>query len=306
MKDATTARWTRLLLGACLLVPAWLATALLPAHATPFDTQGPFVQYSLDAANSSAFVNVHDGQWVTASGPTVLNGQVGTTTITALGDVGVGKFSVLASGAGYNAGGWSGWHDRITITPTDSALLGQTAVVSFSMGVDWSAVIQGNPVAGPDNPTVGQAYVDVNFTRTGTPGQYANVYEDIDHSCSRPGECGSLSVFGQRTPQLPTYANGVATFYFNAILGGTYEVIFGMNAVVSGYGGSAFVDATHSMSWGGIQSITLAAQPLAATVTSGSGLNLLSPVPEAPTTALWALGAWVLFLSGRRRSPSNR
>jgi hypothetical protein len=250
--------------------------------ATPFDTPGPFVQYSLDNTLAGS-VTVFGSQAVDVNGA---SGAAGSAHVVGRGDVGVAKIGLEGSGT-FNATAWAGWNDSITVN-AGAALAGTSGRLTFALDYSWTAQVNGTSSATA-------AFVDVNLI--GAPrNQYAVVNEDIVQSCSRAGQCGDLWAFAQNAPE-PSFANGVATFSFNVVFGQAYTLVIGMNAAVAGQG-SIGVDATHSLYWGGVTAVTNASgQAVPFQITATSGANYAAPIPEAPTWALW--GAGLLLMLGR-------
>jgi hypothetical protein len=264
-----------------LLLPLSISTAALAA--TPFDTPGPFVEYAFDSGAYNTNRHFVTGNaWVNDAGVSPPAGQV---AITARGDTGVAKIGWSGTGS-FSAGGWSGWNDTITIMPAAGVTAAQ-GTLTFQLHYDWNAQISGAGTA--------TAFVDVNLI-SGPTSQYALVEEDITHSCSQAGQCGNMWAFGQGTTT-PTFADGVASFSFTVTFGQPLQLVIGMNLGIQGENATVIADATHSLYWGGIRSVTVGAQQVAYQATSVSGMDYnVSAVPEVSAASLLLIG--LLALAG--------
>ena len=257
---------------------------------SPFNTAGPFVAYSISSGAYSG-VFVPGSQWV--------NSNAGNATYAAsiqgLGQIGVAKFGVSASGdlgtyqSGRRtypsfAGGWSGWNDQLTFTSPLIAT-GGTGLVTLLLGYSWMAQLTG--------AAYGSAFVDINLIPvTGTGSLYASLEETISRSCVAASQCGAMSAYGQGGAVTPTWSDGVASFQLNVVIGRAYQLVVGMNALAysRAVGDAITIDATHSLTWNGISSVTFGGAAVPYLVTSMSGANYALPVPELSTQALLLAG----------------
>lgn len=272
------------LLGLALAVAAGMGHAQ-----TPSNTPGPFVQYNLTGGPSPGTTTVFGSDWVHATGPA---GPAGTATIEGRGTIGAASIGVSAAGTFNDSWAWSGWNDPISVS-TGSAP-GETVLISFALTYDWSASIGGDGH--------GYAYVDVGLTRPGPSGpgtfQYASIGEDIVRSCSHVGQCGEMTFNSTGGSASASAAgDGMAVFTFEIQTFTTYRMFVGMNAGVTGNDAAVGISAP-SLRWGGLFSVS-SGGPFQVTSLSGFDYTNPTPVPEAPTLALWALGLAALAL--RRR-----
>ncbi len=272
----------RMLIAACPLLCCAVALA-----ADPFDTVGPFVQYG---APGQPLQTVFGDEWVTAE----ISNANGSAGIVGRGDIGVAKIGLTSSGV-FDSFAWAGWNDGITLMPADPGLVGQAVQVEFNVGLDWSANLSG--------AATGQAFVDINLVSdSGTGWSYSWLWEDITRSCGSTGSCGDMgseSIDGLA----PSFANGVATFYFQLNLSEPYTIVVGMIASAISDGGSISIDATNSATWAGIGNVSLGGEPLSYAVTSTTGFDYAqpSPVPELPASALLLAGLLTLAMRRARQ-----
>lgn len=244
----------------------------------------------------------------------------GAASIEGWSAVGTAKIGAAAEGTGYSTFAWSGWTDRIAFS---GGPVGQQGVVSFNLAFDWQLSL------GPTQSTAGGswgeafAFVDINLMpvqpATGEAYQYAMLGERLTLDCFSingctqtpgPSDPVTFETFYQGVGGgTPTAAGQIATMSFGVIYGEEYDLTVGINAAVTGQGTRASVNATHSLVWEGISSMTdQGGAPLAYTVSAESGADYSSRllvgaparVPEPAPLLCIGLGG-VLALIMRRR-----
>jgi hypothetical protein len=266
-----------------LLLP--LAASAACHAASPYDTPGPFVDYSLDGTTRHF---VPGNSWVQTSGPSSPTGQI---SVQGAGDYGIAKIGMAGSGT-FNGYAWSGWSDTITVQAAPGVNATQ-GTLTFNLQYAWNAQVSGQL-------TNTAAFADVNLIG-GPVNQYALVSEEILQSCTQAGQCGGLWTFGQHTSD-PIAHDGAASFSFTVNFGQPYVIAVGMNVQMTGQDATAIIDATHSVHWGGITSVSVDSQAIGYQVTSSSGMNYVAAVPETATPVLMLVGLLALAGYSARRS----
>lgn len=293
---STAIKWV-LATGACVVATCANATV------------GTFVEYSLNWTGRTTVDN--PSGWINAEGLSsfrVRQNRVwteiasgGTISFAGLAAIGSAKVSTAGQGAGYEGGGWAGWHDTMTFTGGPA---GTKGLVTFDLDYDWRLGLAVG--ATPDGFSRGSssAFIDINvipIIRGGEANQYALVEQRADGTCvGLVGPCdiapSAIDTFylGGTAPS-PTASDGHAKFSFLVTFGKEYQVTVGINAFAGGIQASSVIDATHSLYWGGIASVLDGSgAAVAETVLSSSGFDYGSSfaqqVPEPQT--------WLLMLFG--------
>ena len=192
-------------------------------------------------------------------------------------------------------GAWAtaGWVDTLTVSAANPALNGQTAILQFSLQVDGSLVGQPKGNSG----VAIELYPYINDSFIGVPEA---LYSGQQFRVAGQGQGGF--------PYNQT-VNDTATFRALITLGTPFELgIFGRAlAGVAGVGpnwySAATTDFDSTITWGGVQSVTVAGNSVPVSISSLSGMawqgGYSAPVPEASS---WLMGlAGVLALLGLQR-----
>jgi len=226
-------------------------------------------------------------QNTTISTPIALTSSVAGAS--ALASASFGVLRVQSDAVGI-AGGYqpratseASWEDRLTIVPSDGALLGTTGTLTISLSVDGtfsvSPFIPGGPEPANANASVGLAAA----VNGGSPVSF-----DYNVNCSSSGGPTCTPVLNQRAK--------IFVFGTPFIL----DVSAAAGAQAAG-SSSASSDYAHTIRWGGFDSILNAQnQPISGfSVLSDSGFDY-AVIPEPATAALVMMG--MLTLATRRCS----
>jgi len=297
-----------------------LIAASATGHAQPI--LEPYVTYTLAASEPGRTLTeiLQPVGWQAATGPSNLYQRrpsrlLGTGTVQIGGSAQIGSAKAIISGrgfssenfgnsaSGYSAFVFAGWKDAITFS---GGPVGERATVTFDLGFDWSPSM--NVLTGGYSRIEG--FVDINLfsnATANTPGefQYASVTQDFGRHC-QPGCVNEDSGFvgyyqGVAGIQRPTVSGKTASLTFSVIFGQSYMIDTAINADVEGVESTSTLDASHSLNWAGIaQVIGESGAPVAYSVTSASGFDYASAVPEPEGRWMLLLGLLALALGARR------
>jgi hypothetical protein len=194
------------------------------------------------------------------------------------------------------AGVWAtgGWVDTLTVDAVDPAMQGKQAILTFSLHV------HGNLVGQP----------------TGNSGVGIGLYPYINDSFIGVPEAlyagQEFKVAGQGQGGFPFSAtvDSVATFRALITLGTAFELgifgraVAGAASVGPNWISAATADFDDTITWEGIQGVTVLGNSVPVTVSSLSGTpwmgSYAAPVPEASSWALALAGGLTLLACGRR------
>jgi hypothetical protein len=268
--------------GALVSSCAGLATGAFPIEGGLFD-------WMAGKSNCNAAMTTTPGQQLSASGsysqasPSVQADSHGSATY---GSVGMyAHFRANASAGFAAAESTAGWTDTWTLMPANPALIGQNAVLSFSVHLD--GVLDGLPTGN-------------SYTRIGTQVWLNN------STAGAP----SFRVQGQGQGGFPFHQviDQDVSFSVTVTLGAPFElgVFSRASAGTAGAGPNWFSEASSdfasTMTWQGISGVTVAGNAIGYTLGSQSGVDwtvAYAPVPE-PSVALLLSGG-LLALRLRRR-----
>jgi len=178
----------------------------------------------------------------------------------------------------------AGWVDSWTVTPTNPAFIGQSAVVHFDLSIDADqlAIAGFNSLA---RLTV-RPYVD-------------------DASVATPAGLQIQGQGQQGSPYQQTI-DTTASFAVPIVLGTPFELGIFARAT-SGTASQAASNAINTVSsdaasiaWEGITSVTVAGQPIDVTVIADSGIDWTGPVPEPSLGLGLVIGSGCLAAFGSR------
>lgn len=263
--------------GALVSACGGLATGAFPIEGGLFD-------YQAGKHSCTAFTTQTPGQ--------VLNGADAWTqatpvvNTTAQGSAEYGQIGMYAHFRANNSAGFAaaattaGWTDTWTLTPANPAHVGQNVVLSFGLHLD--GVLDGVPS--------GNSYTRIGVQVWLNDGTAPN---------------GSFRVQGQGQGGFPFHQviNQDLLFSVTVKLGTPFELgLFARaSAGVAGAGpnwiSEASSDFASTLTWGGIQSVTLGGQAVAYSVSSQSGIDWsqpYAPVPEPGAALLMVLGLGLL------------
>jgi hypothetical protein len=163
-----------------------------------------------------------------------------------------------------------------------------TALSQGGAGADFRAVLE---IAGTRFFHLQQDFEEVRLATTQAPQRQSNSAAAINN--------------------VPV-STALGTFNYSVpiVLGREFFVEMALRADVSssGFGtagGDGTLNSLNSFDWGGIQGVTVDGQPVDFAVTSQSGTDWTSPVPELPTMALLIGGLGVVLRRAARGSASR-
>lgn len=179
----------------------------------------------------------------------------------------------------------AGWVDAWTVTPTNPALIGLDAVLGFRLQLegDLLAIAGFNSIA----RLAVRPYVDDALVATPS-------------IVSFQGQGLSGSPYQQTV-------STTATFFVPIVLGTPFELsVFARASSGTGsIAGSNLINTVSSdassIAWDGIESVTVAGQPVDVSIDTTSGIDWSGPVPEPSTGIGLLVGSGCLVALGSRR-----
>lgn len=255
-----------------------------------FPIEGNLFDWLPGKSNCTAAMTTATGQQLTASdtynqaSPSVQADSHGSA---AYGSVGMyAHFRANASAGFAAAESTAGWTDTWTLTPANPALIGQNAVLSFSVHLD--GVLDGLPTGN-------------SYTRIGSQVWLNNA--------TAGGQTFRVQGQGQGGFPFHQVVNQDVSFSVTVQLGTPFELgIFSRaSAGTAGAGPNWFSEASSdfasTLTWQGVSGVTVAGNAIGYTLSSQSGVdwNLpYAPVPE-PSMALLLSGGLLALALRRRR-----
>lgn len=303
------------------LGPASIATALLMV-ALPGMAQSLSYRYVNNAVNwrSNEPITYNPQTWTLASSNASvgINGLTGNASVGGLIDWGIAKTFATGSGAGYYGLSQASWVDRLRIDAGSNN--GQKGFVTFAIKYEWDlAYNHAAPVdlRGQVDIGLGDAharafqspYVNCSIT-FGCATYYESTLNTFSDGGAFASAVGSIS---------PAGASGVMYARMPVTFGTASALQASLSASV-GYGqlglytrsvSSGDVHADHSMTWGGVVSVTDAVGvEVGYSLASNSGFDYSKPyvsaIPEPNSAQMTLVGlAGLLGLLATRARPGR-
>lgn len=195
------------------------------------------------------------------------------------------------------------WSDNFTIWPSWPNQVGQWGQMNYLINVDGTANAVGRWYYTPEDGCVTCSNAGgVMYYRI---GDFSEKYIQLGYS---RGDCGQdpfEPVLLQDTIMLGQSYSFYVTLVANTrVWTESSSSVDNNGNMVNLYDfGSAYISLERSLSWGGIQSLTVDGQPIEFTVTSESGFDYSKPFsqPVPIPSAVWLIGSGLIGLAGLRR-----